>query len=534
MIENKEREYISLEVLLKRSDTNPVNKKFFELLEESATKEEFTEKWHPFIDEQKDTEECLDFSNFKFDINNQETKNTFKFFATRRGRWDFSNITFFNANFANSTFEGDAKFWNSTFEGDVHFLQSTFKGKVHFLQSTFKGRVHVLDSAFKGNAYFHESTFEGDAKFWNSTFEGDVNFLNSTFEGNANFQESTFEVDAKFESLNLEISYSNILTKLTLSRDKEIKDFFDKQDQKEILKEIKKLSNDSDKGEEGKKKIELLLNNFVKHFKKDKIPAFRRIVNCCKSILSKNLNHKTNTLRESLYDLKIKEDISNKFDLSKCSFNKQFLFSLRDNKKIYIQTILDIDATSFTEYTYFNLTKLEKLPNIYKSHISNLQNLRIDDNRERSLKELSGNNDKNNLQFFRKFYKEKLDHHKYLDFSSAELEKKIREDKISYDNIIIWFYKIFSGYGRSIKRPIIVWLIFNFIPLIFRVICNSCKDDNLISYQIFIKSIFPVYFPKSLDNIEVATMIFMWFQTPINLILLFLIGLGIKNRINIK
>ncbi len=114
---------------------------------------------------------------------------------------DFSFSTFQgDARFDSSTFQGDARFWQSTFQGHAGFLGSTFQGHAGFLGSTFQGDARFDSSTFKGNARFWQSTFQGHAGFLGSTFQGDAGFLGSTFQGDARFIDSTFQGDAVFNN----------------------------------------------------------------------------------------------------------------------------------------------------------------------------------------------------------------------------------------------------------------------------------------------------------------------------------------------
>lgn len=78
------------------------------------------------------------------------------------------------------------------FEGYV-FWQTTFSGANFFRRANFRG-AHFL-----GNADFDGTIVSGDADFTNATFLQDAYFTNATFLQNANFTNATFSGEAHFD-----------------------------------------------------------------------------------------------------------------------------------------------------------------------------------------------------------------------------------------------------------------------------------------------------------------------------------------------
>jgi uncharacterized protein YjbI with pentapeptide repeats len=238
---------------------------------------------------------------------------------------------------------------------------------------------------------------------------------------------------------------------------------------------------------------------------------------------------------ESNFNNTIFKDIA---DFRDCIFgNINFKESIFE-KKFYLSAkkefndIINIDFASFN-FAYFDIGKIKNIPNFYKSYID-IKNTIIEDNsKTRNFKDLT-QIDKNNLQFLQTLFKNNNNYENYLNYHSAELEKNIQK-KLSYDNIVIWFYKIFSDYGRSVLYPLISWLLFNG-GLILSSICHNCHN-KYFTEQLIIKSINPIYFSKSknccniLSNVE---LFILWLQTPVNIIFIFLIILGIRNKIHMK
>ena len=105
-----------------------------------------------------------------------------------------------NASFESATFSGDARFGSATFTGDAWFGSATFSGDAWFGSATFTGDASFESATFTGNAWFASATFTGDARFESATFAGDAWFGSATFSGDAWFGSATFTGDAWFES----------------------------------------------------------------------------------------------------------------------------------------------------------------------------------------------------------------------------------------------------------------------------------------------------------------------------------------------
>jgi len=397
--------YISLKDL---KNKNATNQKFFELLDKCKTRKEFVIKWNEWVENESSEYSCLDFSNFNFDINDSDIKNTFKFLITYN-KWNFCEITFPELNLRESCFKQEVVFQKNIFLGDLDFEGSTLNDAIDLSNSKFKSDFHSFNISIKKN----------------------ISIYNSTFEKDVNFQE-----------INI-ISESIIIT------------------------------------------------------------------------------------------------------LDKSKFKGNLIFSISEESQYKIKEIKKF-TTSFSSSIHYDIAKIEKIPDFDSANIPNNQQLKIlDHNRDiKELIKLSAGN----IQFLKKYYREKLDHGKYIQFAAAELEKKIKNPEIFNKNklipriyIIPRIYKIFSNYGMSIKRPFIWWFGFNFTAILLFIGKYFCDCSNLIekaqtaklATQTAIKSLIPFYFSKDLNNIG-PEFIFFYLQTPINIILIFFIILGIKNSININ
>lgn len=183
----------------------------------------------------------VDFSGIDFTtLNVGELANSVSFsgFKFPRGRVDFSNtkfgdghvdfskadfnggdITFFNSKFGEGSINfTDVKFGNGDVDfssinfghGNVDFSESSFdSGEVDFSESSFgngsisffntkfsSGFINFFCTDFKdGDVNFFQASFgDGDVCFWNSSFgDGEIDFSYSTFgEGNIDFSLSSF------------------------------------------------------------------------------------------------------------------------------------------------------------------------------------------------------------------------------------------------------------------------------------------------------------------------------------------------------
>ena len=121
--------------------------------------------------------------------------------ATFSGEAFFMNATFSGmASFEDTTFSGDAYFMNATFSGEANFGRATFSGMARFEETTFSGNASFMDATFSRTAIFEETTFSGNAYFSIATFSREAHFMNATFSGMAMFEKTTFSGDAHFSS----------------------------------------------------------------------------------------------------------------------------------------------------------------------------------------------------------------------------------------------------------------------------------------------------------------------------------------------
>jgi hypothetical protein len=135
----------------------------------------------------------VDFSDIEFDA---------PFFASNfilSRDADFRNATFSgDADFGGATISGDADFRNATFSRDADFRNATFSRDADFRNATFSGYTIFGGATISGNAIFGGATISGDAHFGGATFSRDADFRNATFSRDADFRNATFSVNAIF------------------------------------------------------------------------------------------------------------------------------------------------------------------------------------------------------------------------------------------------------------------------------------------------------------------------------------------------
>jgi pentapeptide repeat protein len=128
-----------------------------------------------------------DFSDTKFEA---LFANNFVF----PGTISFAGATFSDyAVFDGATFSGEARFDGATFSNDASFGSATFSGEASFDGATFGVYANFYCATFGGIANFY------CAKFINATFRGGVNFGEAKFRRHANFSFAKFSCSANFE-----------------------------------------------------------------------------------------------------------------------------------------------------------------------------------------------------------------------------------------------------------------------------------------------------------------------------------------------
>jgi hypothetical protein len=104
-------------------------------------------------------------------------------------------------NFFGTTFSGKAGFRNTTFSGFADFRDTTFSDLTSFSDTTFSGKAGFRNTTFSGFAGFRDTTFSGFADFSDTTFSDLTSFSDTIFSGEADFSDATFSNFAFFRDM---------------------------------------------------------------------------------------------------------------------------------------------------------------------------------------------------------------------------------------------------------------------------------------------------------------------------------------------
>jgi uncharacterized protein YjbI with pentapeptide repeats len=125
----------------------------------------------------------------------EELRQVEQAFAQRKGSAE--NITLpksgASVDFSNVQFDRDALFDGFIFFGTANFMGAAFSGRASYDAATFLGEANFKGATFSGSTLFWDATFLGEANFNDATFSGAT--LSSTF-----FDRAAFLHEAKFSN----------------------------------------------------------------------------------------------------------------------------------------------------------------------------------------------------------------------------------------------------------------------------------------------------------------------------------------------
>ena len=117
-----------------------------------------------------------------------------------------SAIFLYRVDFESANFNSYAKFSNTLFMGGVVFMNANFDSSLTFRSSVFCEYASFRDVKFKGSASFIGAKFLSSVDFRNAHFQALTNFTSYThfshtvFAGEVNFDEAIFDTSASFRS----------------------------------------------------------------------------------------------------------------------------------------------------------------------------------------------------------------------------------------------------------------------------------------------------------------------------------------------
>jgi uncharacterized protein YjbI with pentapeptide repeats len=108
--------------------------------------------------------------------------------------WLFPDTGFFHE----TTFKGSAWFNSAKFNGMAWFHKANFNGMAWFGSAEFNERAQFSEAEFREKSMFGNAEFGETAEFYEATFSGDASFLTATFSDFASFISVEFGGDALF------------------------------------------------------------------------------------------------------------------------------------------------------------------------------------------------------------------------------------------------------------------------------------------------------------------------------------------------
>lgn len=104
-----------------------------------------------------------------------------------------------NSDFRKVEFHGNVNFFQSTFREHANFSGVIFRRKyADFSETTFCKNALFFDATFTGESYFREIIVTGNGQFERTEFNGTTDFHNATFHEDARFENAQFGGIASF------------------------------------------------------------------------------------------------------------------------------------------------------------------------------------------------------------------------------------------------------------------------------------------------------------------------------------------------
>lgn len=114
-------------------------------------------------------------------------------------RADFRGVKFAgHAEFVRTHFAGGARYDEAEFQAEANFEGALFEGTVGLLKTRFVNAAKFNQTQFRGEARFPEAEFLKSVTFEDATFETKAQFRLARFGGEAGFQKARFGDDVRF------------------------------------------------------------------------------------------------------------------------------------------------------------------------------------------------------------------------------------------------------------------------------------------------------------------------------------------------
>ncbi|MDC3221510.1 pentapeptide repeat-containing protein [Gammaproteobacteria bacterium] len=216
-------------------------------------------------------------------------------------------------------------------------------------------------------------------------------------------------------------------------------------------------------------------------------------------------------------------------NLYRTTFHKEIYISFKDTAEIICQD------TVFNGYTSLDITNCQKLPNFAAAHFNDTQHLTITDNRfegkddarfavtQRDKQEKETHKPVDTYRFLKNYYAK--DNHLKAKHAYFKLELK---HTFPFWH---WLYNLVSNCGLSVWRPLLFLMLgclFAYCITQYLEAANCWQGGNIL-----IRTINPLYF-KCHEATNILSSFWLVAHTLWNGLMLFLIGLGLRNKLKLK
>jgi hypothetical protein len=424
-------------------------------------------------------------------------------------------------------FPSEATFYGAEFSGGVDFRNSAFLSEVVFLSAEFSGDADLSETVFSAYAHFGEATFISRAKFRKATFLSDASFLRTRFSREAFFDEAKFFGPALFIETTFSKNADFERTAFSNSASFNEATFSGKVDFKEAA-----FSNDAYfyktafSGDAHFDKAAFSSGGYFKeaafsedaHFYKTR---FSGDANFDKAVFSGKVDFK-----EAVF--------SREADFQACEFRSSTSFAFTE----FLSQVPDFRDAKLREATKWYLVQWPHAPTGWleaQKHVSAYERLKAE------MERLKKHEDE---QFF--FAKELRARRALLWFNARSGSGGFgARATAAFEWLLNATYAAFSGYGQSVGKPI-CWLIAAFglgaYALATSSFISPCPVDPGQAALLSAINLLPFLPYKAekivdkdiIDCLEPSAGVIGDLQSLLGVLLLFLLGLALRNRFRMK
>lgn len=112
---------------------------------------------------------------------------------------DFSDFYFLTSSFKGATFNGVTKFNRAKFSREVDFSNTKFNHPAHFYNTHFFDDANFIETEFERGSILEIAQFHKEANFRKAIFLGNIKFADATFMRRAYFSEAIFNGETNFD-----------------------------------------------------------------------------------------------------------------------------------------------------------------------------------------------------------------------------------------------------------------------------------------------------------------------------------------------